>query len=91
MTNYEQRAVEMVKQLVPNCNKIEFKADIGDTSYRITFFVWIDGERRQCYELVDNGIIDEQKMDNLFTSYVDFIRKGEGYKKGEPNIVSFET
>jgi hypothetical protein len=89
MTNFEQQAIGMVKQLVPNCTKIEFKADVGDTSYRVTFFAWVDGERKQCYELADAGVIDEKKLEDAFAAYVDFVRKSEGYKTGEPNIVSF--
>jgi len=89
MTNFEKQAVDMVKQLVPNCTKIEFKADIGDTSYRVSFFVFIDGERKQCYELADDGVIDEKKMEDMFAAYVDSVRMSESYKTGEPNIISF--
>ena len=89
MTVFEKHAMEVVKKLISNFTKLEFDADIGDTSYRVTFFVWIDGKRRQCYQLADDGVIDEQKMDSLFASYVDFVRKSKDYKKGEVNIIHF--
>jgi len=87
MTKAEKRAIELVKELVPKYEKTEFKASIGNTSRSIEFFVWVNGKKSQCYELADNGKIDELKMEKLFDSYAEFVRKSEGYKAGEVNKV----
>jgi len=88
MTKSEERAVELVKELIPNFNKLEFKASISDTSHSIEFFVWIGNEKWQCFELADNGEIDESKMEKLFDTYAQFFRKSDGYKTGEVNKIN---
>ena len=89
MTKAEERAIELVKKLMPKSEKIEFKASIGNTSRSIEFFVWVNGEKFQCYELADNGQIDELKMEKLFDAYAELIRKSKEYKKGEVNKVHY--
>ena len=91
MSVFEERATELVRRLVPEYEKMEFDADIGDTSYQITFFVWINGEKKQCYGLADEGLVNEQIMDDLFAAYVDFVRKHNDYKKGAANIFTFSV
>ena len=56
----------------------------------IEFFVWLDDERQQCYELADNGIIDEEKMEKLFDDYAKFVRGNSEYKAGKVNKVQFD-
>jgi len=89
MTKMEEYAVTLVKELIPNYSKLEFRASIGDTSHSIEFFVMVNGERRQCYELADSGEIDENKMEKLFDAYAEFVRKSGEYKAGEVNKVCF--
>lgn len=89
MTKLEEAAVKLVKELLPNFKKLEFRATIGDTSYSVEFFVWVGSVRQQCYELADNGKIDETKMGKLFAAYAEYIRNSDVYKKGEVNKVYF--
>jgi hypothetical protein len=89
MKKIEERAVALVKELVPNFSRLEFWASIGDTSRAVEFFVWIDGERRQNYDLADNREIDEQKMGKLLDDFAVTVRNNEEYKKGEINKISF--
>ena len=89
MTKLEESAVKLVKELLPNFKKLEFRATIGDTSHSVEFFVWIGNIRQQCYELADNGKIDETKMEKLFETYAEYIRSSDVYKKGEVNKVHF--
>ena len=90
MTKFEEQAVNLVRELLPNFKKLEFRATIGDTSRSIEFFVWLDDERQQCYELADNGIIDEEKMEKLFDDYAKFVRGNSEYKAGKVNKVQFD-
>ncbi len=89
MSKLEEQAVRLVKELLPDFQKLEFKATIGDSSHSIEFFVWVNHNRYQCYELVENGNIDEIKMESLFDAYADSFRSSDEYKKGEVNRVHF--
>lgn len=89
MTNLQVKAVELVHTLIPDFRKLEFSATIGDSSRSIEFIVFIDNEQYQCYELVDNGIIDEDKMEKLFDTYAEYLRGTAEYKMGEVNKVKF--
>ena len=83
MEKLEAKAVEVVKNFVPNFEKLEFRADIGNTSYIIEFFVQIDGKRWQCYSLVDDGKIDEEEMDKQFAMYAEYVRSSGMCKDGD--------
>lgn len=89
MNSNNEQAKELVKKLVPIFDKIEFRATIGDTSHSIEFFVWINGEKKQCYELANAGMIDELQMEKLFDSFAELIRKSDDYRAGEVNKISF--
>ena len=91
MNKTEERAVELVKELVSNFEKMEFKASIGDTSRSVEFFVWVNGEKLQCYELADNGKIDELQMEKLFDSFAVFVRESGEYRAGEVNKIYFAS
>ena len=89
MIELEDHATELVNELIPMFSKLEFRASISDTSRSIEFFVWINDDRKQCYELADNREIDEKKMETLFDNYAEFVRKSGEYKTGQVNKVSF--
>lgn len=89
MNELEAYVIEQIRNIIPEFQKIEFRATVGDTSRSMEFFVTINGERKQCYELADEGIISDEALDNIFSLIADFIRKSKGYKKGEVNKVSF--
>ena len=93
MTEFEKLAVALVKKLLPEFDKLEFKARVSETSYSIEFFVWIGEERKQNYELADNGSIDELKMDALFSDFAVAVRKLADFRKGELNkyVVTIEN
>ena len=88
MNKNEERAKELVKGLVSEFEKMEFRASIGDTSRSVEFFVWVNGEKMQCYELADAERIDESQMEKLFDSFAEAFRKSEEYRTGEVNKIS---
>ncbi|MCL1996556.1 MAG: hypothetical protein FWG63_10150 [Defluviitaleaceae bacterium] len=89
MSNNDELAKEFVKVLVPTFDKMEFRASISDTSRSVEFFVWVNDEKLQCYELADTGKIDESQMEKMFDSFAEAIRKSDEYKSGEVNKIKF--
>lgn len=89
MTKLETYAKEQVSTLLPKFDCLKLRATVSDTGYSVEFFVTIGKEEKQCYELVDDGIIDENALEQVLSSIAVFIRKSDGYKTGVVNEVSF--
>jgi hypothetical protein len=88
MNELEAFATEQIKRIVPEFEKLELRATIGDTSRSVEFFVTIKGERKQCFELADDGVFSDAALDRVFEAIAEFIRNDNEYKKGEVNIRS---
>ena len=89
MPDLQDYAKEQIAKIVPEFDNLELRATVSDTSYSIEFFVSINGEKKQCYELADNGIIDEEELDEVFARIAEYIRKGDDYQKGNINKIDF--
>lgn len=89
MSDLQNYAKEQIAKIVPEFDDLELKATVSDTSYSIEFFVSINGEKKQCYELADDGVVDEEQLDEVLARIAEYIRKGSDYKKGNINKVSF--
>ncbi len=89
MDKCKLKGLDLVKQLVPEFSNIRFVADIFDNGYSIEFFVEINGELFQNFQLVEIGRIDETKMNLLFEEYAEYIRTVESYRTGEFNTIEF--
>lgn len=89
MPDLQNYAKEQIAKIVPEFDGLELKATVNDSSYSVEFFVMINGERKQCYELADDGAVDEDELDEVLARIAEFIRKGPDYKKGTVNKVSF--
>lgn len=89
MPDLQDYAKEQIAKIVPEFNNLELRATVSDTSYSIEFFVSISGEKKQCYELADDGIIDEEELDEVFARIAEYIRKGDDYQKGNINKIDF--
>lgn len=79
-----------ISKLVPNFEKIEFKAQISDASYSIEFFATIDGKRMQNFEMIDNGMMNEEEFDEFSKDVAQYVRSSNDYNSGEVNEYSFE-
>ena len=53
---------------------IYFFAAITQTSYEIFFYSYINGVAVQCYELAEQGLIDENDLDRVFEAIAWIIR-----------------
>lgn len=93
MTNLEEKALAMVKDLLPEqqFEKMKFSARVGAKSFSIEFFVWLDGEKYQCYELADEGEIDEVRMMQAFKRYATEVRGASLCGNDEVKKLCFEV
>ncbi len=89
MNSLEKFVTEEIKKIVPVFEVLEVRFNVGDSSYSMEFFVTIDGKRMQCYDMVDDGTIIEEMMDEIFDSIAKYTRVSETYKSGEINKTSF--
>ena len=89
MWDLQNYAKKQIAKIVPAFDNLELSATVSDTSYSIEFFVLINGEKKQCYELADNGVIDEDRLGEVLSKIAEYIRKGSDYKKGSINKISF--
>ena len=89
MEKLELQIQEQLKVLVPKAKNIELHATVSDSSYAIEFIAEVDGKKMQCYDMADNGLIDEDELNQVLAEIADGIRKDAGYKKGEVNKLSF--
>jgi len=89
VSEVEKYISEKIAQLVPNYKKLDVRANIGDKSYAIEFFVTIDNRRMQCYDMVDDGIIEENELDSVFKAIAEYIRNTTDYITGKINKYSF--
>lgn len=88
MAAMEKYISDQVLKIIPSFEKLEFRAYIGDDSYSIEFFVTIDKKRKQCYDMVDEGLIKEQDLDTISEAIADYIRNSSNYEKGKINEIS---
>lgn len=89
MEKLELQIQEQLKVLVPKAKNIELRATVSDSSYAIEFIAEVDGKKMQCYDMADNGLIDEDELNRILAEISDDIRKDASYKKGEVNKLSF--
>jgi len=85
MVELKKSVIDIISKSIPEFESVELKGNVGDNSYSIEFFLTINGERKQCYELVDNGFISEVTCDNICKEIVDKFRQIKACKKGEQN------
>lgn len=90
MTELEKYITEQIKKLVPSFDKLDVRANIGDNSYSVEFFVTVDGKKMQCYDMVDDGVIQEKDMDAVTESIAKYVRKMSSYKNGRINKILVE-
>lgn len=81
MSDLELFVKDEIKKLVPNCCEIELNAMVDSSSYSVEFFVIINGERHQCYEMIEDGIFSEEDFDIVAKEIADYIRGMDCFKK----------
>lgn len=89
MSEFEMYVSEQISQVIPEYDKLEVRANISDTSYSIEFFVTVSGNKMQCYDMVDNGMIKEKELDIVFENIAKYVRNMSQFVKGTTNKYAF--
>ena len=86
----EKYVAEHIHDLISDYEKIEFVVYVSAESYSVEFFVTINGERKQNFELIDEGVINEDSFNAFTKSIAEFIRHSPEFIKGEVNKFVFD-
>jgi hypothetical protein len=81
----EQFAIQQLNTLIPGYEKIELEMYIDDVSYSIDFLVTIDGQRKQCLDLIDEGTITNKAYEAVAQTIAKYARASEDYITGRVN------
>ena len=66
---------DKVKYIIPDkSEKTMFFAAISETSYEVFFYAFFGGKPKQCFELAEQGIVDESQLDIVFEMIVNTIK-----------------
>ena len=83
---------EVMKNYVPelqHCDVVPLEKSEIEVLEQIQFFATINGKRMQCYDMIDNGLIDESTFDSVVKEIATQIRLSPEYKNGEVNKLQF--
>lgn len=89
MTEIEKFVAAQLFELVPNSEKFEVRLYISKKSYSVEFWAVVDGKRLQCFDMIDNGLIQEKSFDDTAKAIVDFIRKTDSFDDNRVSKYSF--
>ena len=89
MTELEKYIINQLKQLVPNAEVIEVRANIGDKNCSVEFFATIEGIKRQCFDMIDDGVIKEKDFDVMAKQLAKHVRACPEFRPGEINKFFF--
>lgn len=88
MDELKRYIYKLVARLLPDIEVINITAYVDDFSYSIEFWVTINGNKMQCFEMVDHGILKESDVNSLNQSIAKFIRQLPNYKKDRLNKIT---
>lgn len=78
---------EKVRPIIPNgSDKTVFFVAISQTSYEVFFYAFIEGKPVQCFELAEQGSLDENQLDSVFESIVGIIKESKLFRSDKYNI-----
>lgn len=89
MSELERQILHCLQTLVPSAQHFDFHAIVNDRSSSVEFFSTIDGQRYQCYDMIDNNMLNEAAFDKTRKDILQYIRTSACYKKREFNTVKF--
>jgi hypothetical protein len=83
----EKLIYKKVKDIIPEgSEKTIFFVGIDKTSYEVFFYSYINGKSYQCFDLAEQGKLDENDLDRVFAEVVILIKKSEFYNPSKKNI-----
>lgn len=83
---------EKIKKIIPEkSEKTVFFAAMSQTIYEVFFYSFIEGNYIQCYELAEQGKLDENELDHVFDAIVDIIKNSKLFIKDKYNIATIKV
>ncbi len=80
---------DQIRKITPEkSSRNIFFAAITQTSYEIFFYSYINGVAVQCYELAEQGLIDENDLDKAFGAIAGIIRDSKVFDTAKINIAT---
>ena len=89
MSELEKFVADTLAPLLPSYEKLDVRANIGDKTHSVEFFATINGEKRQCYDMADSGMIKEEDLDAAFKAIAEYVRSTADYIPGTINKIKF--
>lgn len=81
----EQFAIQQINTLISEYDKMDIEMYIDDVSYSVDFMVTIDKQKKQCLDLIDEGVIANKAYEAVAQKIAEFVRASENYKPGSIN------
>jgi len=81
-----------LKKVIPlNSIKTVMFAKVANTNYEIYFYSYLadDNNPKQCFSLAEEGVLDENDLDNVFSKIAEDYRKSDKFKEDKNNIITF--
>ena len=87
----ETLVFDSLKKIIPqDASKTVLFANVTDTSYELFFYsLFDDGIFKQCYTLVEDGILDAHLLDMTFAKIAEQIRADKKYQPDSKNVFTF--
>lgn len=86
---------EYIKKCTANmlqmCSYVEVSGIVGDSAYSIEIFFTCDGKRTHCFSMVDQGSIDDSKLQDMIKGIAHRYRKLPCYLPGTINEISLKV
>ncbi|MCD8151281.1 MAG: hypothetical protein LUE92_17405 [Clostridiales bacterium] len=84
---------ELTDSILPNgAIRVIFFCEVEDRAYEIFYYAIFPNDiRKQCYELVEQGEIDETDLDENFDKIATFIRNSSSFNPDKRNVVTIEV
>jgi hypothetical protein len=80
---------EKIQNIIPDkSEKTVFFVGMDKSSYEVFFYTFIDGKSYQCFELAEQGVLDENKLDTVFAEIVNIVKKSKIYNSDKKNIAT---
>ena len=89
MSNFEIFPAEKISELFPNYENADIRANIGDTSYSVEFFITENGVKRQSFDIAESGEISEAQLRVLNKTIAEFARTLADFEHGKINKYRF--
>lgn len=73
MSELENFVAKQIKTLVPHYDKVELEAVITSSSYSIEFFAIVNGQKKQSFQMIDEGLFSEKSFNAASKAIADLL------------------